>query len=866
LREVGNGEGARPSSQLGIRSKMAALGPQEFFRTLYGDDAPGYLPIFTHSPNRTRWVAANSPAEAAKIAVENGRERDTYFGIGLHKAALRERRRGAAAEVNALPGLWADLDVKGEAHEANNLPPTGKDAMCITEAIPLKPTLIVLSGHGLQVWWLFKELWVFEGEDERKEAQELSRRFQATLKQRAKGYGWQMDGTHDISRVFRQPGTLNRKLNPVEVRVMRYDEGTRYNPAEFEQYLIDVAPEEDHEVNSEGNGHDPEASRALYELVRKRLSSRILKAFEGGPDAFEPEVGKDGSTSGADAAVCTALIGAGLTDAQIRDIYRIYPIGTRGKYAGRGDEYLARTLKNAREWFNANEEFEAAEDVWEEPVPLPEGLPPVAGLDPTMIPEPFRGWIVDVSERMQIPSDFAAAGAVVVAGSLIGRKLGIHPKRQDDWLVVPTLWGAVVGRPSVLKSPALAEVMKPLARPVAEAYEEYQEARLAYESDVMVAEATKAALKDELKKAAREAARSRERSMLTEIASRSQDAEVPEEPLLKRYKTEDATVEKISEILLENPRGILVHRDELSGWLRNLDKQGREGDRSFYLEAWNGTGSFDVDRIGRGSLHIPALCLSILGSIQPGSLSSYVYQATQGEKGDDGLLQRFQLLVWPDPLPTWRNVDRWPDVEAKNRAYEVFRRLDALNPEDFGASGEDEEGIPAVRFTEDAQEIFDQWRDELEVRLRSTELSPALESHLAEYRSLMPSLALIFQLIEFVDGSGDGGAVGIKPTLQAAAWCEHLETHARRLYSSAENPAMEGARALLERIRKGEVSDDDPTRSVYRKHWAKLSTPEEVSSACSVLEEFGWIRVEAVKTSGRSTTRLRLHPTLREQT
>jgi hypothetical protein len=334
---------------------------------------------------------------------------------------------------------------------------------------------------------------------------------------------------------------------------------------------------------------------------------------------------------------------------------------------------------------------------------------------------------------------------------------------------------------------------------------------------------------------------------------------------VRRYKTEDATVEKISKILLKNPRGILVHRDELSGWLRNLDKQGREGDRSFYLESWNGTGSFDVDRIGRGSLHIPALCLSILGSIQPGPLSSYVYQATQGEKGDDGLLQRFQLLVWPDPNPTWKNVDRWPDVEAKNRAYEVFRRLDALNPEDFGASGEDEEGIPAVRFTGDAQEIFDQWRDELEVRLRSTELPPALESHLAKYRSLMPSLALIFQLIEFVDGSGDGGAVGLRAALQAAAWCKYLETHARRLYSSAENPAIEGARVLLERIRKGEVSDGDSTRSVYRKHWTKLSTPEEVNGACSVLEEFGWLRVETAKTSGRSTTRLRLHSTLREQ-
>ena len=69
---------------------------------------------------------------------------------------------------------------------------------------------------------------------------------------------------------------------------------------------------------------------------------------------------------------------------------------------------------------------------------------------------------------------------------------------------------------------------------------------------------------------------------------------------------------------------------------------------------------------------------------------------------------------------------------------------------------------------------------------------------------------------------------------------------------------------MLERIRKGEVSDGDSTRSVYRRHWAKLSTPEEVNGASSVLEEFGWLRIEVAKTSGRSTTRLRLHSTLRK--
>ena len=671
--------------------EIVALSTQEFFQALYGENAPGYVAIFTPRPKETHWVAASDPAEIERICLEIGRERDIYFGIGLHKGKLDKGRRGTSSEVIAIPGLWADLDIKHEAHKANNLPPTCKDAMYIIEAIPLKPTLIVHSGHGLQAWWLFKELWVFETETEREEAQELSRRFQATLKQKAKEYGWQMDGTHGISWVFRPPGTLNHKREIVEVKVLYYDEDARYNPIDFEQYLIDVAPKVEHEVNFGSNGHDPEAARALLGILRDRLSPRILNAIEGGPEAFEPEEGKDGSSSGADAAVCTALIRVGLTDTQIRDIYNAYPIGTRGKYARRGDEYLALTLKNEREWVDANAKSKTTnDDAWEEPVPLPEGLPPVAALNLAMVPEPLRGWLVDVSERMQIPLDFVAATAIVVAGFLIGRKLGIYPKRYDDWLVVANLWGALVGRPSLMKSPALAEVMKPLLRLIAEAYEDFEKATLSYEIDVMIAEAAKAALKDKLKNAAKDAASSGNRSKLEEIARDYRDTEVPEKPILKRYKTEDATVEKISEILLENPMGILNHRDELSGWLSNLEKQGREGDRAFYMESWNGTGSFDVDRIGRGSLHIPALCLSILGGIQPGPLSTYVYQATRGEKGDDGLLQRFQLLVWPDPPTTWRNVDRRPDTEARDKAYEVFKQLDALDPQEICSDGENE--------------------------------------------------------------------------------------------------------------------------------------------------------------------------------
>jgi hypothetical protein len=215
-------------------------------------------------------------------------------------------------------------------------------------------------------------------------------------------------------------------------------------------------------------------------------------------------------------------------------------------------------------------------DAWEPPEPLPHGLPPVDTFDPAMLPQCLRGRLANIAERMQVPLDYLAAGAMVVISSLVGRKLGIYPKKRDDWIVVPNLWGMIVGRSALLKSPALAEVMKPLGRLIADAQEAHKEELAGYEIKAMVAEAEAKALKKNIELLASQAAKTGDRSKLME-AAKTGGSEAPECPTLRRYKTEDATVEKIGDLLLENPKGILNHRDELSGWFRSLDKQGREG-------------------------------------------------------------------------------------------------------------------------------------------------------------------------------------------------------------------------------------------------------------------------------------------------
>jgi Protein of unknown function (DUF3987) len=97
-----------------------------------------------------------------------------------------------------------------------------------------------------------------------------------------------------------------------------------------------------------------------------------------------------------------------------------------------------------------------------------------------------------------------------------------------------------------------------------------------------------------------------------------QDLQSANEPVRRRYVVNDTTVEKLGLILAANPNGVLIFRDELTGFLRAMDRDGHEQDRAFYLESWNGCGRFTVDRVGRGTLDIEACCVSMLGGVQPG--------------------------------------------------------------------------------------------------------------------------------------------------------------------------------------------------------------------------------------------------------
>ena len=90
-----------------------------------------------------------------------------------------------------------------------------------------------------------------------------------------------------------------------------------------------------------------------------------------------------------------------------------------------------------------------SQNLWPEPQPIRPALIPVPRLAPTLIPEPYRAWNQDVALRLQCPIEFVAAAAIVMTATAVGAGCGIKPKRHDDWLVIPNLWGGIVGRRNV---------------------------------------------------------------------------------------------------------------------------------------------------------------------------------------------------------------------------------------------------------------------------------------------------------------------------------------------------------------------------------------------------------------------------------
>src|SRR5262249_20636719 len=159
--------------------------------------------------------------------------------------------------------------------------------------------------------------------------------------------------------------------------------------------------------------------------------------------------------------------------------------------------------------------------------------------------------------------------------------------------------------PGIQKSPPVEEALRPLRRLVADARTQHAREMADWSARRLVAATKKSAAKDALKEAHKKKVGDDKLMEMARAANTDDDEDQPKE---RRYLVNDATIERLGELMAENPHGLTYFRDELIGMLRTLDRQGHESDRGFLLESWSGLNDYTFDRIGRGKIFIPACC------------------------------------------------------------------------------------------------------------------------------------------------------------------------------------------------------------------------------------------------------------------
>jgi hypothetical protein len=400
-----------------------------------------------------------------------------------------------------------------------------------------------------------------------------------------------------------------------------------------------------------------------------------------------------------------------------------------------------------------------------DPEPMPAPRPGVFPLE--VLPAPVDAIATHLAASIGCPVDYVAFAQLVVAAAAIGNSRTLY--LGGNWYESARIYGGIIGHPGDAKTPAQRAAVRPVYRLQQLLDLDYEQTLLRYEEQQAEYEA---AIK----------ARGRSRGKNHKQDDPDDEAGAPPEkpvrPRPVRLITVDATVEALAPILKQNPRGLLQHRDELSGWVRtmNMYRGGKGGDRQFYLSAWSGE-DVVVDRKGEGtrSIHVPHPFLCILGSIQPDTLT----ELADAKGRQDGFIDRI-LFVYPDTSAG----QPWPDQPVPREVIrswaKVLRRLYRMkmNEKDDGTR------CPKVlRPTPEAVEIFKAWwaihLAEMRGRTFDREL---LGGPYNKFRAHLARLALVIHCLRQVCDETDSPDVDAGSARRAAMLADYFKAQCNKVH------------------------------------------------------------------------------------
>jgi hypothetical protein len=388
----------------------------------------------------------------------------------------------------------------------------------------------------------------------------------------------------------------------------------------------------------------------------------------------------------------------------------------------------------------------------------PRRLPEAVAFPVEAMPEKCQRFVREGCEAIGCPPELLGMPVLAVVSGAIGasRVVEIKPSWRED----ASLFLAVVAPPGAKKTPASKAATEPVRKRQAELRREHREKMAVYNREMREWEVDKKlAYKDN-------------------AAAPPQ----PEKPTMGRVIADDITVEALVGILEDNPRGLLVDKDELTGWVRAMDqyKSGKGADRQHWLSIWSGK-QVVVDRKSRAGepVILTRPWVSLFGGIQPAMLKEL-----EGAQGD-GLLDRF-LFAFPAPRRTlFSEAEISPEAEREyNELYRSLLELRMVEDE----WGEPNPGI--VPMTPGARARFRRSVDAMSAETFEPGFPARLQGMWSKSEGYLARIALIFGLCRAAT-TGEPERVEEEDVEAAAKLVAYFEAHARRVYAELGSETSE---------------------------------------------------------------------------
>ena len=409
----------------------------EFLAGMFGPmiSAERRLALFTVPERRARFF--DEISSASHVAGKLSQSQNVYFGMGLIQGT--PAGRGKQNDIAGIGALWADVDFAGEAHADKALPSGEDDFQRLLIELPMRPSLIVDSGHGRHLYWLLQSPWMFADDDERTHAAFLAKAWHGLVCTAAQTMGWSLENLGDLTRVLRLPNTVNRKHpeDPRPVQLVEADFARRYAINDFERFLPaeppTLIPQQTRAIAAVPDINislPPDAEPPAEKLVAAILES---PTFRETWDRTRSDLSDD-SASGYDLSLATIAMLRGWSDAEVARLIIAWRRrhGQHPEKALRSD-YMARTLARARK-ATVTEDTAAIDlsgfRMGGSPGKTESPRPPVS-VDPGPLPESLcriPGFVSEVMDHCLETAPYpnvplAFCGALALQALLAGRKV-----------------------------------------------------------------------------------------------------------------------------------------------------------------------------------------------------------------------------------------------------------------------------------------------------------------------------------------------------------------------------------------------------------------------------------------------------------